>query len=39
MDAVLEDLRMLEVKSWWMFAKDRESRKKVLREAEAYTGL
>jgi hypothetical protein len=29
----------LGVKSWWMVAKDRESWRKVLREAEAHTGL
>jgi len=39
MDGVLEDLRKLGVKSWWMVAKDRESWRKVLREAEAHIGL
>jgi hypothetical protein len=39
MDAVLEDLRKLGVKGWWMVAKDRESCEKVLREAEARIGL
>jgi hypothetical protein len=39
MDGVLEDLRKLGFKSWWMVAKDRESWRKVLQEAEAHTGL
>jgi hypothetical protein len=39
MDGVLEDLRKLGVKSWWMATKDRESWRKVLREAEAHIGL
>jgi hypothetical protein len=34
MDGVLQDLRKLGVKSWWMVAKDRESWRKVLREAD-----
>jgi hypothetical protein len=38
-DGMLEDLRKLGVKSWWMVAKDRGSWRKVLREAEAHTGL
>jgi hypothetical protein len=39
MDGVLEDLRNLGVKSWWMVVKDRESWRKVLREVEAHIGL
>jgi hypothetical protein len=35
MDGVLEELRKLGVKNWWMVAKDRESWRKVHREAEA----
>jgi hypothetical protein len=36
---VLEDLRKLGVKSWWMVVKDRESWKKVLRGAGSHIGL
>jgi hypothetical protein len=39
MGGVLQDLRKLGVKSWWMVAKDREPSGKVLREAEAHIGL
>jgi hypothetical protein len=39
MDGVLEDLRRLGVKSWWMVAKDRESWRNVFWEAEAHIGL
>jgi hypothetical protein len=39
MDGVLQDLRKLGVKSWWMVAKDKESSSKVLPEAEAHIGL
>jgi hypothetical protein len=39
LDGVLEDLRKLGVKSWWLVARDRESWRKVLREDEAYIGL
>jgi hypothetical protein len=39
MGGVLEDLRKLEVKSLWMVVKDRESWRKVLREAKAHIGL
>jgi hypothetical protein len=39
MDGVLEDLRKLGGKSWRMVAKDRESWRKVLLEAEAHIGL
>jgi hypothetical protein len=39
MGGVLEDLRKLEVKSLWIVAKDRESWRKVLREAKAHIGL
>jgi hypothetical protein len=35
---VEDDLRKLEVKNWWMVAKDRESWK-ILRESEAHNGL
>jgi hypothetical protein len=36
---VEDDLRKLNVKNWWTVAKDRESQKKILREAEAHKGL
>jgi hypothetical protein len=36
---VEDDLRKLNVKNWWTVAKDRESWKKILREAEAHKGL
>ena len=39
MDGVLEDLRKLRIKGWWLVAWDREAGKKVLREAEAQIGL
>jgi hypothetical protein len=39
MDGVVEELRKLGVKSWWTAARDRESWKKVLQEAEACSGL
>jgi hypothetical protein len=38
-DGLEDDLRKLEVKNWWMVAKDRESWKKILGEAEAHNGL
>jgi hypothetical protein len=38
-DGVEDDLRKLKVKNWWMVTKDRESWKKILREAEAHNGL
>jgi hypothetical protein len=34
-----DDLRKLNVKNWWTVAKDRESWKKILVEAEAHIGL
>jgi hypothetical protein len=39
MDDVLEDLRKLGVRNWWMVAKDRESWRRFLREVEAHIGL
>jgi hypothetical protein len=41
MDGVMEDLRNLGVKSWWMVARNRgiESWKKVLKEAKACSRL
>jgi hypothetical protein len=39
MDGVLEDLRSWDLKSWWLVVKDRESWRKVLREAEVHIGL
>jgi hypothetical protein len=36
---VLDYLRKLGVDCWWMVAKDRESWRKALREAEAHIGL
>jgi hypothetical protein len=36
---VEDDPRKLYVKNWWMVAKDTESWKKILREAEAHKGL
>jgi hypothetical protein len=38
-DGVEDDLKKLNFKNWWMVAKDRESCKKILREAEAHKGL
>jgi hypothetical protein len=35
----MDELRKLNVKNWWTVAKDRESWKKILREAEAHNGL
>jgi hypothetical protein len=34
-----DDLRKLNVKNWWTVGKDRESWRKILREAEAHKGL
>ena len=39
MDGVLEDLRKLRIKGWWLVARDREAWKRILREAEAQIGL
>jgi hypothetical protein len=39
MDGVLEDMIKLGVKSWWMFAKDRKSWRKVPSEAVAHIEL
>jgi hypothetical protein len=39
MDGVVEDLRKMGVKSWWTVARDRESWKKVLQEAEVRSRL
>jgi hypothetical protein len=39
MDGVLEDLRKLGAIRSWMVAKERESWRKVLREAKAHIGL
>jgi hypothetical protein len=38
-DGVDDDLRKLKIKNWWTVAKDRESWKKILREAETHKGL
>jgi hypothetical protein len=38
-DGVEDDLRKLNVKNWWTVAKDRESWKNILWEAEAHNGL
>jgi hypothetical protein len=38
-DGVEDDLRKLNFKNWWTVTKDRESWKKILREAEAHKGL
>ena len=39
MDGVLEDLRTLRIKRWWLVARDREAWQRVLREIEGQTGL
>jgi hypothetical protein len=39
MDGVLEDLRKLGVKTWWVVAKDRKSWRKSFWEAKAHVGL
>jgi hypothetical protein len=39
MDGVEEDLRKMKVKKWWLAARDRESWRNILREAEAHSGL
>lgn len=36
---VLEDIKELGVKNWWTVARDRKVWRKVLRKAEAHTGL
>jgi hypothetical protein len=38
-DGVEDDLRKLKVKNWWMVTKERDSWKKILREAKAHNGL
>ena len=38
-DGVLEDLSRLRVKGWWNVAKDRDAWRRILREAEAQSGL
>jgi hypothetical protein len=39
MDGVEEDLRKMKVKKWWLAARNRESWRNILREAEAHSGL
>jgi hypothetical protein len=39
MDGVEEDLRKMTVKKWWLAARNRESWRNILREAEAHSGL
>ena len=39
MNGILENLRILRIKGWWLVARDREAWKRVLREAEAEIGL
>jgi hypothetical protein len=39
MDGVEEDLRKMKVKNWWLAARNRESWRNILREAEAHSGL
>ncbi|PSN31769.1 hypothetical protein C0J52_24680 [Blattella germanica] len=38
-DSVSEDLKRLGVENWWMTARNRESCRKILKEAKARTGL
>jgi hypothetical protein len=38
MDGV-EDLRKMKIKKWWSAVGNRESRRKILRETEAHSGL
>jgi hypothetical protein len=39
MDGVEEDLKKMKVKKWWLAARNRESWRNILREAEAHSGL
>jgi hypothetical protein len=38
MDGVEQDLRKTKIKKWWSAARNRESWRKTLREAEAHSG-
>jgi hypothetical protein len=38
MDGVEEDLKKMKVKKWWLAARNRESWRNILREAEAHSG-
>jgi hypothetical protein len=39
MDGLEEDLRNVKIKKWWLAARNRMSWRKILREAEAHSGL
>jgi hypothetical protein len=39
MDGVEDDLRKMKIKTWWSAARSREWWRKILREAEAHSGL
>ena len=39
MDDVMSDIRILGVRNWWTVAKDRDLWRKILKEAEARSGL
>jgi hypothetical protein len=39
MDGVEEDLTKMKVKKWWLAARNRESWRIILREAEAHSGV
>jgi hypothetical protein len=39
MDGLEEDLRNVKIKKWWLAARNRESWRKILREAEAHSWL
>ncbi|KAJ4428576.1 hypothetical protein ANN_24620 [Periplaneta americana] len=38
-DCIMKDIRKLEVKNWWTVAKDRDSWRRILKEAEAQPRL
>jgi hypothetical protein len=39
LDDVLEDLKILNATAWWETAQDRDSRKAIIKEAKAHSGL
>lgn len=39
MDCVMDDIKRLGVKNWWTVAKDRDRWRRILKEAEARSGL